>query len=643
MRVVSLLSLLGLCHGFNLLNHVVTKPCRRGDSRMSLSQSPKAVPTGAGDVKQATPTGAGGIKPWATKVQETMDRENIEAMYLRHILVQTPEMATTVMEQIRAGADFEELASSLSDCAGTRSKGGAIGWASLGDEHLDEVLSPAAREAMLKYKPGDVATVVTERGVQIVRVEDVLTRLTTMKRRGSRLGGKGAPRVSTLASPSGEPGKYFMETMGCQMNVADSERIEGQLVGMGYESTDVKEDANLFVLNTCSIRDHAEQKVYSHVGPLAIRKHNGEDISIVVAGCVAQQEGEKLLRRVPEIDVIMGPQYANRLSDLLEDVRNGSQVVATDPTLISEDISKPKRGSTTSAWVNIIYGCIENCTYCVVPAVRGVEQSRPRESIKQEMEELAEQGYREVTLLGQNIDAYGRDIEPKQTFADLLHYVSKVKGIDRIRYVTSHPRYMSERVVSAIADLPNVCECFMVPFQSGDNTVLKNMRRGYTHESYMRIIDRIKKLSPDASICADVIVGFPGETDEQFQRTLDLMNKVKFDMLNSFTYSPRPNTEAAYWEDQVPEDVKSERLQMVQRLATQHAAERSERYLGREVEVLVEQRNVKNPNQVMGRNRQNRPVFFDGDIDELKGKLIMVKITETRPWSLTGEAAGDPY
>jgi tRNA-2-methylthio-N6-dimethylallyladenosine synthase len=200
---------------------------------------------------------------------------------------------------------------------------------------------------------------------------------------------------------------------------------------------------------------------------------------------------------------------------------------------------------------------------------------------------------------------------------------------------------MSERVVEAIAGLDKVCECFMVPFQSGDNEVLKNMGRGYTHESYMKIIDRIKRLSPDASICGDVIVGFPGETDAQFQRTLDLMSEVKFDNLNTFAYSPRPNTPAALWTNQVPEEVKSERLQMLQRLATQHATERSERYLGRVVEVLVEERNIKNPRQVMGRNRQNRPVFFDGDLSELKGKLVPVLVEETRPWSLTGVQVGE--
>jgi len=318
-------------------------------------------------------------------------------------------------------------------------------------------------------------------------------------------------------------------------------------------------------------------------------------------------------------------------------------VVATDPTLIMEDVSKPRRGSATCAWVNVIYGCNEHCTYCVVPGTRGVEQSRPKESIRREIEELAAAGYREITLLGQNIDAYGRDMAPKQSFADLLHYVAAVPGIARVRYVTSHPRYMSERVVDAVAALPGVMECFYVPPQSGSDKVLKLMRRGYTVEKYLKIVDRIKEKCPDAAISGDIIVGFPGETEEDFQGTLDLMERVKFDNLNSFAYSPRPFTPAADWGDQVPEDVKADRLQRLQRLATQHAMERSERYLGRIEEVLVEERNVKNIQQVKGRTRTNRPVFFDGDITELQGKHVSVRITETRPWSLTGELAGTPY
>ena len=257
--------------------------------------------------------------------------------------------------------------------------------------------------------------------------------------------------------------------------------------------------------------------------------------------------------------------------------------------------------------------------------ILAVEQSRPMEFILKEIQELEARGYKEVTLLGQNIDAYGRDMMPKRNFADLLHYLNEnVDTLRRIRYgktiraasnvfanhraVTSHPRYFSDNVIDAVANLDKVCECFHMPFQSGDDEVLQNMRRGYTFESYMKIIDNIRKRAPDASITGDVIVGFPGETDEAFQRTLDLMEAVKFDNLNSFSYSQRPNTEAANWDDQIPEEVKAERLQMVQRLAVRHALERSERYLGKVVEVLVEEANSKDLLQVMGRTRQNRYV-----------------------------------
>jgi tRNA-2-methylthio-N6-dimethylallyladenosine synthase len=276
-----------------------------------------------------------------------------------------------------------------------------------------------------------------------------------------------------------------------------------------------------------------------------------------------------------------------------------------------------------------------------------MEQSRSMESILQECLDLVvNRGYREITLLGQNIDAYGRDMVPKRSFADLLHYLNANlppteggggMGGPRIRYVTSHPRYFSDRVIEAVASLDKVCECFHMPFQAGDDTVLKQMRRGYTRDSYLKIIDRIRTASPDAAITADVIVGFPGETEEAFQHTLDVMRAVKFDNLNSFAYSARPNTEAASWTDgHVPEDVKRERLARVQELATQHGLERSRRYVGRTEEVLVEDRNPRNPRQVMGRTRQGRQVFFDGDIDDLRGRFVPVQIVEAGTWSLMG-------
>ena len=429
------------------------------------------------------------------------------------------------------------------------------------------------------------------------------------------------------------------------MNKADSERMAGILEDMGFNWSEDPNEADLILYNTCTIRDNAEQKVYSYLGRQAKRKHQQPDLTLVVAGCVAQQEGEQLLRRVPELDLVMGPQHANRLQDLLQQVFDGSQVVATEPIHIVEDITKPRRDSSVTAWVNIIYGCNERCSYCVVPNVRGTEQSRTPEAIRAEMEQLGQQGYKEITLLGQNIDAYGRDLpgstpegRHKYTLTDLLYYVHDVSGIERIRFATSHPRYFTERLIKACKELPKVCEHFHIPFQSGDNEVLKAMKRGYTHEKYRRIIAKIREYMPDAAISADAIAGFPGETEAQFENTLKLVDDIGFDQLNTAAYSPRPGTPAALWDNQLSEEVKSDRLQRLNHLVAQKAAERSQRYRDRTEEVLVEEQNPKNPTQVMGRTNGNRLTFFPGNIEELKGQIVKVKITEVRAFSLTGEA-----
>ncbi len=428
--------------------------------------------------------------------------------------------------------------------------------------------------------------------------------------------------------------RYHITTFGCQMNKADSERMSGILEDLGFEFTEEPDSADLVLYNTCTIRDNAEQKVYSYLGKQAKRKQQNPKLTLVIAGCVAQQEGEALLRRVPELDLVMGPQYANRLGELLEQVFNGSQVVATEPLHIIEDITKPRRDSRVTAWVNVIYGCNERCTYCVVPSVRGLEQSREPQAIRAEIEALGRQGYKEITLLGQNIDAYGRDL--KTTFTDLLYTIHDVPGIERIRFATSHPRYFTERLIRACAELPTVCEHFHIPFQSGDNQILQAMARGYSHEKYRRILDTIRQIMPDAAISADAIVGFPGETEAQFENTLKLVEDIGFDLLNTAAYSPRPNTPAATWPNQLSEAVKSDRLQRLNHLVSQKAAERSLRYLGRTEEILVEAQNSKNPAQVMGRTRTNRLSFCDGDIRVLQGQLVKIKVTEARAFSLTG-------
>lgn len=441
------------------------------------------------------------------------------------------------------------------------------------------------------------------------------------------------------------PRRYHITTFGCQMNKADSERMAGILEDLGMAWSEDPNEADLILYNTCTIRDNAEQKVYSYLGRQAKRKQKKPDLTLIVAGCLAQQQGEQLLRRVPELDLVMGPQHANRLGDLLEQVVAGNQVVATEAVQIMEDITKPRRDSTVTAWVNVIYGCNERCSYCVVPNVRGVEQSRPPEAIRAEMAALAQQGYKEVTLLGQNIDAYGRDLpgvtatgRHLHTLTDLLYAIHDIDGIERIRFATSHPRYFTERLIKACQELPKVCEHFHIPFQSGDNAMLKAMKRGYTIERYSQIIDQIRHYMPDAAISADVIVGFPGETEAQFENTLRVVEEIGFDLLNTAAYSPRPGTAAALWDNQLSEEVKADRLQRLNHLVALKAADRSQRYLGRVEQVLVEDQNSKNPGQVMGRTRSNRLTFFAGAIEQLCGQMILVRITEARAFSLTGEA-----
>ncbi len=457
-----------------------------------------------------------------------------------------------------------------------------------------------------------------------------------------------AAATSPAAAQTGR-GSYWITTFGCQMNKADSERMAGILEAMGYREAPAELEADLVLYNTCTIRDNAEQKVYSYLGRQAQRKRANPNLTLVVAGCVAQQEGESLLRRVPELDLVMGPQHANRLDVLLAQVEQGQQVVATEEHHILEDITTARRDSTICGWVNVIYGCNERCTYCVVPSVRGKEQSRLPEAIRLEMEGLAAQGFKEITLLGQNIDAYGRDlpgITPEgrrtHTLTDLLQAVHDVEGIERIRFATSHPRYFTERLIDACADLPKVCEHFHIPFQSGDDDVLKAMARGYTVDRYRRIVERIRERMPEASISADVIVAFPGETDAQYRRTLELIEEIGFDAVNTAAYSPRPNTPAADWPDQLSEDVKVERLREINALVERKARERSARYAGRIEQILVEGANPKDPQQVMGRTRTNRLTFFpaakaDGGVWGV-GDLVSVRIEEVRAFSLSGTA-----
>jgi len=443
-------------------------------------------------------------------------------------------------------------------------------------------------------------------------------------------------------------GSYWITTFGCQMNKADSERMAGILENIGYTKAIDELHADLVLYNTCTIRDNAEQKVYSYLGKQAKRKHKIPELKLIIAGCLAQQEGASLLRKVPELDLVMGPQHVNNLENLLVKVDSGNQVLATEETFISEDITNARRESSICGWVNIIYGCNERCSYCVVPSVRGREQSRYPNAIKEEIKSLAKNNYKEITLLGQNIDAYGRDLpnshiegRRENSLTDLLRYIHDIEGISRIRFATSHPRYFSERLIKACFELDKVCEHFHIPFQSGNNEILKLMARGYTVEKYKQIIDNIRFLMPHASITADAIVAFPGETEKQYKDTLNLIRDIGFDLVNTAAYSPRPNTPAAQWSNQIPEEVKKERLNELNDLVEQTSRKRNNRYLNKIERILIEGYNPKNNCQLMGRTRTNRLTFVEINQENHLGKLIGteidVKIKEIRSFSLTGE------
>lgn len=595
-------------------------------------------------------------KWFPTRIQEDVEYEKVvRSAYLRHIVVETVGMAQVALQSYLKSTQedpFGSLATTLSACTLTRDEGGRIGWLDL--NATDSILPQDVLKELwgLQPKSGDIHVLqsCTTSQVHVIKVEELLLQhLANSQVMGNQRVGahNGRNALISRSKLKGQgvtpklpenPKTYQIHTSGCQMNVADTERLAGVLENE-LQMTPTTKNPDVIIFNTCSIRDHAENKLYDALGPYAAKKRNGEDLAIIITGCVAQQEGEALLRRVPEVDVVLGPQYVPHLKNVLESVEWGHQIVATSPMIHQDkDFSKPIRGHSVRAFVNVIMGCNEHCSYCVVPGTRGMEQSRPMEVVLEECLGLAANGYMEVTLLGQNIDAYGRDMNPKRNFADLLSYLNaNLPDKMRIRYVTSHPRYFSDRVIDAVADLDKVCECFHVPFQAGDDEVLRRMRRGYTFDSYMKIIDKIKTKAPDAAICGDVIVGFPGETEEAFERTLEIMRRVKFDNLNSFAYSPRPNTEAALFDDQVPEHIKSDRLLRVQALAQDHGLERSERYLNRVVEVLVEEANPRNPDQVFGRTRQGRQVFFDGSLESLEGKLVDVMVTGASTWSLTGQ------
>lgn len=593
----------------------------------------------------------------------------INAIRIRHCRVFDKELAKLVERKVKSKeSTLSDMSFLVSECITSKAVGGDAGWYTVPlkpDSELDPIVGhesesssrnidirhtamhPELVREALSARAGALQTIQFSYGWEIFVVEDVRHAVIPSFRGASRT--RGFPvtpnmRQTSKKKPTIDPMSYFIQTFGCQMNVSDSERIASELQRRGYHETLEPKESAIYLLNTCALRDHAEQKVYSYLGPHAQRKWDApSEVTLIVAGCVAQQEGERLLSRVPELDIVMGPQYANRIGEVLDDFhQNLTQIVAVDPIHIQEDISKPIRSSKLTAWVNVIYGCLEKCSYCVVPNTRGLEQSRSMEAIRKEIEGLASEGYREVVLLGQNVDAYGRDFYPKRTFADLLRYVHDVNGIERIRFTTGHPRYISENLLTTVSELTKVMEHFHIPPQSGDNGVLKEMGRGYTRERYISIAKRIRAKLPDASICADTIVGFPGESDGAFENTVSLADEVVFDSNMVRAYSARPNTPAGLRSDQVDEAVKAERLGIMNRKMREQAEIRSRRYLGRTVEVLVEGLNPKNSEEVMGRERSNRMVFFKGCTDTFQGQIVNVLVSEAFAFSLRGRVVSNP-
>jgi tRNA-2-methylthio-N6-dimethylallyladenosine synthase len=439
-----------------------------------------------------------------------------------------------------------------------------------------------------------------------------------------------------------EPKRAAVITYGCQMNKYESERMAGILVGLGYEVTGQTRGADLILLNTCSIRDKAEQKVYSQLGQLKWLKRDNPDLVIGVCGCVAQQEGDRLLQRVPHADLVFGPQNIPKLPTLLAQVQTRRHQLSdlADNPLWDEQLFPIRRDHPFQAWVTVMQGCDKFCTFCVVPYTRGREQSRPSAAIAHEVQTVAEQGYKEVTLLGQNIDSYGKRSPEGKDLADLLAMLDPIDGIERLRFITSHPRDFSEKLMWAVRTLDKVCEYIHLPVQSGSSAILKRMHRGYTRDDYLGQVERLRALVPDVAISTDLIVGFPGESDEDFAQTLRLVEAIEFDSMYLFKYSPRPGTRAATFDAQVPDAVKSERFDTLLEVQEAIQLRRNRARIGRCEEVLVEGPSKKGSVQLTGRTRQNRPVNFVGH-PSLTGSLVTVRIEQGGTHSLEGKVCTD--
>lgn len=433
--------------------------------------------------------------------------------------------------------------------------------------------------------------------------------------------------------------KYFLRTYGCQMNVHDSEEIKYYLESLGYEAVDELELADIVVLNTCAIRENAKDKVFGYLGRCKHLKKEKTDLIIAVAGCLMQKpnEIEEIHNRHKYIDIIIGTHNLNELPSLIEEANNKkiqNIEVYSNSDVVFENV-KYNRDSKVSAWINIIYGCDKFCTYCIVPFTRGRERSRKMEEVLEEVRDLKEQGYIEVTLLGQNVNAYGKDLNLGYDFATLLEEVAKI-GIPRIRFVTSHPWNFTDKMVDVIAKYDNVMPYVHLPIQSGSDDILRKMNRKYTIDEYKKLFDQIKSKVKNVAITTDIIVGFPNETDEDFEKTLDIVNYCKFDGAYTFIFSPREGTAAARMEDKVSMEVKEKRLQELNNLVNKYSLESNQKLVGKVVDVLVNGISEKDSSKVYGYTETMKLVNIVGG-KELIGKIVPVKITDAKSFSLDGE------
>ncbi len=428
--------------------------------------------------------------------------------------------------------------------------------------------------------------------------------------------------------------RYHVTTFGCQMNEHDSERMRGMLDSLGYVEAESREQADLILFNTCSIRESADNRFIAHLGEAKRLKSEDPARVVGVGGCWAQSVKEEVFRRFPFVDVAFGPGQIHRLAEFLT-----SDSLTAQGYFEFEDVSghlPMKRAREFQGWVQVSQGCNCVCSYCIVPSVRGREVSREPAELLTEVERLAADGVREITLLGQNVNSYGRDLAPELriSFSELLGRVDAVPGIERIRYTSPHPKDMREDVIRAHAELASLCEHIHLPLQSGSSPVLKRMRRTYTRERYLDRVALIREHVPDCAITTDIIVGFPGESDEDFERTIEVVDEVGYDGAFTFIFSPRRGTEAAEMDGQLSHAMKRERMQRLVELVQRRARERAERFVGRTVEVLVEGPSRTDPSRLRGRTRHNKTVNFDGTANP--GELVEVTIDAATSTTLSG-------